>query len=120
MSNSNNNYSEQIDRLTEQLHQLRLEFNTKSDRIINEINQLREDISESRQQDDSDDDSDHIFALGNYVEITNNYQGLKGTKGYIAKITEKQVILQDEKTREFHKRSKTNVRKVVSNRRQHR
>jgi hypothetical protein len=122
MSNSKDkSYLNRLDELTEELRQLRIDFNTKSNRIINDINELREEITESQEDTDTEEEDDFTFELGNYVEITNNYQGLKGTRGFIARITDKQVTLQDERTKYFHKRSKANVRKIVSkNRRQHR
>jgi hypothetical protein len=75
---SNNNYSEQIDKLTKELEQLRLDFNTKSARISNNIKKLESKINNSDN-----------FQLGNHVEITNNYKGLRGTRGFITKITSK-------------------------------
>ena len=101
------NYSEQIERLTDELNQLHIDFSMKSNRIDKSINQLHEEINDNRESDDQ-------FELGNHAEITNNYKGLKGTRGFITKITTKQVVIQDEKTRRHHTRSKTNVRKVES------
>ena len=105
--NDNSNYSEQIERLTDELNQLRIDFTTKSDRINSNINKLRKEIHDNQE-------TSNQFELGNHVEITNNYKGLKGTRGFITKITTKQVVIQDEKTRRHHTRSKKNVRKVES------
>jgi hypothetical protein len=98
---NNNNYSEQIDKLSEELEQLRLDFNRKSDRIKKSIERL-----ESKLQDDN------TFEIGNHVEITNTYKGLKGTRGFIIKITDKQVVLREESSKRNHTRSKKNIKKV--------
>jgi hypothetical protein len=104
---NNSNYSEQIERLADELKQLRIDFITKSDRINSDINKLREEINDNQETDEQ-------FVLGNHVEITNDYKGLKGRRGFIAKITDKQVVIQDEVTRKHITRSKRNVKKVES------
>ena len=106
MSN-NNSYSEQIERLSEQLEQLQIDFTTQSNRINNSIKRLERKISENKKDETS-------FELGNHVEIINNYKGLQGTRGYITKITKKQVVIRDESNRRSHTRSKSNVKKVVA------
>ena len=105
--NDNSIYSEQIERLTDELNQLHIDFTTKSDRINSNINKLRKEIHNNQDTNDQ-------FVLDNHVEITNNYKGLKGTRGFIMKITTKQVVIQDKKTQRCHMQSKTNIRKVES------
>ena len=106
MSN-NNSYSEQIERLSEQLEQLQIDFTTQSNRINNSIKRLERKISENKKDETS-------FELGNHVEIINNYKGLQGTRGYVIKITKKQVVIRDESNHRTHTRSKSNVKKVVA------
>ena len=101
---SNNNYLKQIEKLSDQLEQLQIDFAAKSNRINRNIKKLKREIEENQ--------DNHTFELGNYVEIVNDYKGLRGTKGFIIKITDKQVAIRDEANQRIHTRSKSNVRKV--------
>jgi hypothetical protein len=105
---SNNNYLNQIEKLSEQLEQLQIDFAAKSNRIKRNINRLKREIEENIEEN-SDNDT---FELGNYVEIVNNYQGLRGRRGFVIKITDKQVTIRDETNQRIHIRGKNNVKKV--------
>ena len=66
MSN-NNNYFKQIEKLSDQLEQLQIDFAAKSNQTNNSIKKLQREIIEKQEN--------NLFKLRNHVEITNNYKG---------------------------------------------
>jgi hypothetical protein len=83
------------------LEQLCLDFNRRSNQISKSIKQL-----ESKIQDEN------TFEIGNHIEITNTYKGLKGTRGFIIRVMDEQVILCKESNQWNHTYSKNNIKKV--------
>ena len=51
--------------------------------------------------------------IGNRVEITNNYKGLRGAQGVITHITAQQVSLRVDGHRRVINKKKSNVRRVL-------
>lgn len=55
--------------------------------------------------------NEHDYKAGDKVEITNNYQWKKGTKGIVTRVSYTQVTLRDDKGA-FHTRKHTNIVRV--------
>jgi preprotein translocase subunit YajC len=87
--------SRDIENLATRLNQLILEENQET-----RENQLQE----------SDDD----YQIGDRVQITNNYRGLRGTQGIVTNVTAQQVSIQIEGNRRPINKKKTNVRRVAT------
>ena len=54
------------------------------------------------------------YQIGDRVEITNNYQGLRGTQGIITHVTPQQVSIRAEGHRRVITKKKTNIRRVAT------
>jgi hypothetical protein len=111
----NNIEAQTIDELQQQLCELRLEFNERSNSISERINELRrENGIESRDRiETTNNHSLHNFQIGDIVQITNTYEGLRGTRGQVIKTTAKFITLRDTTTNRLIKRKYTNVQRVL-------
>ena len=54
------------------------------------------------------------YQIGDRVEITNNYRGLRGTQGIITHVTPQQVSIRAEGHRRVITKKKTNIRRVAT------
>lgn len=93
---------ESITKLTEELFNLRIEFDTRCNDIQKEIENL------TTKQIVTDNDT---IKIGDLVVITNNYKQEKGIKGRVSKITKQQVTLRTQ-VGTIYRRKKSNVKKV--------
>ena len=93
--------------------------NKRIKEIAKEIEELSEELNalliveesdNSRTQQQTNTTNDIV--LGNFVEITNNYKNLQGSRGTIIKVTKHQVTIRLENSNNIIKRKKTNVRKI--------
>jgi hypothetical protein len=90
--------------------------------ISQEIEELSAELNQLIIQDNQEERNDpppqvqvrpnqqEQLAVGNRVEITNNYKGQRGLQGTITGITEKQVSLRIDGQRRVINKKKTNVR----------
>jgi hypothetical protein len=94
----------------------RLEIQRLSQTIASLSSQLNQLIIEEQQEDE--DQTSRIqqqateFKIGDRVEITNNYRGLRGTQGVITHVTVHQVSIRVDGQRKVINKKKNNVRKV--------
>ena len=120
-----NRDTDEIEELTQQLEQLRIEFQQRTDRIATRITQLREENHQNR--DTLAERNTRArrparrqplpFDIGNIVRITNNYRYKRGTIGTVVKVTRKQVTLEETRAngyKELHTRAHHNVELVDS------
>jgi hypothetical protein len=99
----------EIQRLSQTIASLSSQLN----KLIIEEQQEEEDQQASRiQQQESE------FNIGDRVEITNNYRGLRGTQGQITHVTTHQVSIQVDGQRRVINKKKNNVRKIDTSRQQ--
>ena len=89
----------EIQRLSQDIEQLA----TRLNQLILEENQ------QELQQVQNDD-----YQIGDRVEITNNYRGLRGTQGIITNVTPQQVNIRAEGYRRTITKKKTNVRRLAT------
>jgi transcription antitermination factor NusG len=99
---------QRIQRLSQQVADLSLQLN----QLIIQENQEQEDTDQDRKSSKA---LEIEFLIGDQVEITNNYRGLRGTQGTITHVTTHQVSLQIEGQRKVITRKKSNVRKIDLN-----
>ena len=81
--------SRNIEELATQLNLLIIEENQEQEQLIN-------------------------YQIGDRVEITNNYRGLRGTQGIITHVTPQQVSIRAEGHRRVITKKKTNIRRVAT------
>ncbi len=81
--------------------------------LSKQLNQLILEEHQSEQQEDQQG-SQVEFEIGDLVEITNSYRGLRGTQGIVSHVTAHQVSLRVKGHRRVLTRRKTNVRKISS------
>ena len=81
--------SRNIEELATQLNLLIIEENQEQEQLIN-------------------------YQIGDRVEITNNYRGLRGTQGIITHVTPQQVSIRAEGHRRVIMKKKTNIRRVAT------
>ena len=84
-----NSLSRNIEELTTQLNLLIIEENQEQEQLIN-------------------------YQIGDRVEITNNYRGLRGTQGIITHVTPQQVSIRAEGHRRVITKKKTNICRVAT------
>ena len=101
------NIEREIQQLINDLEQLKIEFNNKSDRITKKLTKLSEKVNRDTQQIQSTD-----IEVGHIVQITNNYKGTKGITGTVERVTDKQVTLREYHTDKTFTRSKNNVKRL--------
>ena len=72
--------SQQLEDLQLELQELRIDFTERSNRISNQINDLRRENGRNTEDQEGRNTSNfhHNFQLGDIVQITNNYAGLRG------------------------------------------
>jgi uncharacterized NAD(P)/FAD-binding protein YdhS len=99
----------EIQNLINELEDLRIEFNTKSDIITRKLTRLRRQVNKTQKEQFITDE----LEIGELVRITNSYKGQKGTTGIIERITEKQVTIRNQNSNIRYTRSKKNVEKVL-------
>ena len=78
--------------------------------LASRLNQLIIEESQQEQQEQQIED----FQIGDRVEITNNYRGLRGTQGIITNITPQQVNIRAQGHRRLISKKKTNVRRIAT------
>ena len=94
--------SQEIEELSAQLHDL-----LALDRIEDEEGQR------PRQNQNQIQPAAREFAIGNRIEVTNNYRNQRGRRGYITGVTPKQVTIRlDGDVRTYNKK-KTSVRVIT-------
>lgn len=105
--------AQSIDKLEEQLNELRIEFNERSSEISNRINNLRRQSGiPNNHTTTNTTDSLHNFQVGDLVQITNNYAGLRGIKGTVIKTTAKFITLRDTRNNKIIKHKYTNIQRI--------
>ena len=81
--------------------------------LATRLNQLileeSQETQENQQQAPDDD-----FQIGDRVQITNNYRGLRGTQGIVTNVTAQQVSIRVEGQRRTINKKKTNVRRIAT------
>lgn len=100
-----NNLDREIQAITDEIQQLTLEFNLRTDRLQRRLTRLQV------QHSDTTTDNTNQLQLGDIVEITNSYRGKKGVTGTVIHLTKKRVTLRDYHNQSYT-RSYNNVRKV--------
>jgi transcription antitermination factor NusG len=80
-----------------------------------QLNQLiiQDQLAEREEQQDLPT-REQEFHIGDRVEITNNYKGLRGAQGVITHITAQQVSLRVDGHRRVINKKKTNVRRILA------
>jgi hypothetical protein len=91
----------EIQRLSRNIEELATQLN----RLLIEENQENEE----REQEQLID-----YQIGDRVEITNNYRGLRGTQGIITHVTPQQVSIRAEGHRRVITKKKTNIRRIAT------
>lgn len=80
--------------------------------LATRLNQLI--IEENQGQQEPQQEINNDFQIGDRVEITNNYRGLRGTQGVITNTTPQQVTIRAEGHRRTITKKKTNVRIIAT------
>ena len=98
--------------------------NTRLTRRQTEIQRLSRDIEElasrlnlliiEESQQEQQEQQIEDFQIGDRVEITNNYRGLRGTQGIIMNITPQQVNIRAQGHRRLISKKKTNVQRIAT------
>jgi hypothetical protein len=133
----NNSDQEQINQLTRDLEQLRIEFEERSNKIQDNINNLRNKSRRSsntgnRSTTDSNTKSngkirskkinnkkDSQISIGDTVEIRNRYKGdygvsAFGVRGRVCSITRDRVTLLNSETGKYYTRAPRNLLRIGS------
>ena len=120
MSNQSVDHYE-IERLSEELENLIIDFEERSTDLQEQINYLR--TSESPIRDSQNDDEatespirrlEQRLKVGDRVTITNTYKNLQGTTGTIIKVTAKTVLIAEDDSNRKHRRLFKNVKPTTS------
>lgn len=111
-----NIYESEIETLVQDLEDLRIEFESRSEILQYRLDRLRtrESVSSSLKPVPIRSSSKQLsnpFSINDVVRITNNYKGLKGTIGRVIKVTAKQVEIEIDSGATF-KKSVTTVEKI--------
>ena len=111
-----NIYESEIETLVQDLEDLRIEFESRSEILQYRLDRLRtrESVSSSPKPVPIRSSSKQLsnpFSINDVVRITNNYKGLKGTIGRVIKVTAKQVEIEIDSGATF-KKSVTTVEKI--------
>jgi replicative DNA helicase len=71
-------------------------------------------IEENQENQEREQEQLINYQIGDRVEITNNYRGLRGTQGIVTHVTPQQVTIRAEGHRRVITKKKTNVRRITA------